>query len=83
LAALAHGSAPFILAIGADQLVKRFEQVINSAWAISNGTIAEPVEQEAQAFPTDLKKRPWLLWGMLVTAVITLAWMAASLLRTG
>jgi hypothetical protein len=80
---LAHGSAPFTLAVGADQLVKRFEQVINSTWTISNGSIAEPVEQEPQAFPTVLKKRPWLLWGLLVAAVITLAWMAASLLRTG
>jgi hypothetical protein len=78
---LAHGSVPFILAVGADQLTKRSEQLINTEWSAANGTIAEPVEQEPRAFSASLKKYPWLLWGLLVAAVITLAWMAMSLLK--
>jgi len=78
---LAHGSAPFLLAVGADQLVKRSEQPINSEWPTATGVIAESVKQEPQAFPALLKKRPWLLWGLLVAAVLTLGWMAISLLK--
>jgi hypothetical protein len=80
---LAHGSAPYTLAVGADHLDKRFEQAIDSTWALSKGSTAESKEQKPKAIPADLKKKPWLLWGLLVTAVITLAWMALSLLRTG
>ena len=78
---LAHGSAPFLLAVGADQLVKRSEQPINNEWPTATGIIAEPVRQEPQTFPGSLKKRPWLLWGLLVAAVLTLGWMAISLLK--
>ncbi len=81
LSFLAHGSAPFTLAVGADQLIKRSEQFINHGLVATTGTIAEPVIQVPQAFPALLKKRPWLLWGLLGTGVLALGWMAISLLK--
>ena len=81
LSFLAHGSAPFTLAVGADQPVKRSEQFIDSGLATTSGSIAEPVIQEPKAFPVLLKKRPWLLWGLLAAGVLALGWMAISLLK--
>lgn len=81
LSFLAHGSAPFTLAVGADQPVNRSEQFMDSGLAATSGTIAAPVIQEPQALPVLLKKRPWLLWGLLAAGVLALGWMAISLLK--
>ncbi|NOS75614.1 MAG: DUF3999 family protein [Methyloglobulus sp.] len=78
---LAHGSVPFTLAIGADQLVKRSEQVINSEWSTAVGIITEPVQQEPEALSKLIPKRPWLLWGLLAGSVLMLGWMAIRLLK--
>lgn len=78
---LAHGSVPFTLAIGADQLLKRSEQVINSEWSTAIGIIKEPVQQEPEALSKLIPKRPWLLWGLLASAVLMLGWMAVRLLK--
>jgi Protein of unknown function (DUF3999) len=81
LSFLAHGSAPFTLAIGADQLLKRSEQVINSEWSTAIGIIKEPIQQEPEAPSKLTPKRPWLLWGLLASAVLMLGWMAIGLLK--
>ncbi len=81
LSFLAHGSAPFTLAVGADTAVKRSEQFIDSGLAMTSGSFVEPVIQEPKAFPVLLKKRPWLLWGLLAAGVLALGWMAISLLK--
>jgi len=78
---LAHGSTPFILAVGADQLMNQSEQFIDAKLPTATGTIAEPIRQEPQAFPVLLKKRPWLLWLLLGTAVLILGSMAITLLK--
>ncbi len=80
---LAHGSSPFTLAVGADQLAKRSEQLINNDWQTVSGIILGAKEQDPQSLPQVSSKRPWLLWVLLVTAVVTLGWMAISLLRSG
>lgn len=64
-----------------DQLLKRSEQVINSEWSTAIGIIKEPVQQEPEALSKLIPKRPWLLWGLLASAVLMLGWMAVRLLK--
>ncbi len=80
---LMHGQAPFTLAIGSEVLDKNTEQMLDDKGSISSGLmIDDPVVKEPITITkVNEKKRPWLLWGLLGFAVLSLSWMAVSLLR--
>ncbi len=80
---LMHGLAPYTLAIGSETFDKNAEQLINDKGAFSSGLMMDdPVVKEPITItkPNE-KKHPWLLWGLLGFAVLSLSWMAMSLLR--
>lgn len=79
---LINGSAPFILAVGAENLRTNAEQFIDSQGAVSGGVITDPFLKQAKTVAEQTeKKRPWLLWGLFSLAVLSLIWMAISLLK--
>lgn len=79
---LVNGGSPFLLAAGADNLNSNSEQPLETVQEISGGSLAQPSVKQPKAFvnPSE-QKRPWLLWSVLGLAVISLGWMAVSLLK--
>ena len=79
---LINGSAPFTLAVGAENLKANAEQFIDSQGVVSGGVITDPLLKQAKTVAEQTEiKHPWLLWGLLSLAVLSLGWMAISLLK--
>ena len=76
-----HGAGPFTLAVGSDALNSSGEQTLSNQGTETGGWVLKAVIQQAQPLREPEKKRPWLLWGILGFAVLTLSAMAVSLLK--
>jgi hypothetical protein len=81
---LAHGAAPFILAVGSAQHLESGQQQVAENLAFTTAIIGNPSAQTAVEInkkSNPAKAKPWLLWGILAIAVMVLAGMAFKLLK--
>jgi Protein of unknown function (DUF3999) len=80
---MVNGNPPFTLAVGMEKLIAGDNASFEIRGETTGAIIASPVIQTAKAFTPKApeQKKPWLLWGLLGAAVLSLGGMAVSLLR--